>query len=115
MTDSRTEKYIGVLSEMIKCDTVSNYDYIDEAKFHKFHELLKELFPNIFAISEIEDFNGSLLIKWKGSDSTKKPVLFMNHLDVVEAVGDWKHKPFDAEVSDEKLNQAFGEWKQLVK
>ena len=103
MSDVRTEKYVSVLSEMIKCDTVSEYGIIEEEKFLKFHELLKKLFPNFFSVCEIETFTGSLLIKWKGSDSGKKPVLFMNHHDVVEAVGNWKHKPFDAEVSEGKL------------
>lgn len=103
MSDIRTEKYIGILSEMIKCDTISDYDFIDEEKFLKFHELLKKLFPNIISACEIENFNGSLLMKWKGKDSSKMPVLFMNHHDVVEAIGNWKHKPFGAEVSDGKL------------
>lgn len=88
---------------MIKCETISDYDYIDEAKFQKFHELLKKLFPNIFAVCEVEYFSGSLLIKWSGKNSDKKPVLFMNHHDVVEANGGWKHEPFGAEVSDGKL------------
>ncbi len=103
MSDTRTEKYIGILSDMIKCDTISEYDYVDEEKFLKFHELLRKLFPNIFSVCEIEVFNGSLLLKWKGSGSDKLPVLFMNHHDVVEANGGWKHKPFEAEVSDGKL------------
>ncbi|MCQ2472045.1 MAG: M20/M25/M40 family metallo-hydrolase [Clostridia bacterium] len=103
MADERTQKYVDTLAKMIRCETVSVYGYIDEEKFKKFHELLKELFPNIFAVSEIEYFSGSLLIKWKGKGSDKLPVLFMNHHDVVEAVGDWKHKPFGGEVSEGKL------------
>lgn len=103
MSDTRTEKYISILSEMIRCDTVSDYDYIDEEKFLKFHSLLNKLFPNFFSVCEVETFTGSLLIKWKGNNSGKQPVLFLNHHDVVEAVGGWTHKPFEAEVSDGKL------------
>lgn len=103
MSDTRTEKYVSILSEMIKCETVSEYDYIDEEKFAKFHNLLKELFPKFFSECETENFNGSLLIKWKGNGSEKEPVMFMNHHDVVEANGGWKHKPFGAEVSDGKI------------
>lgn len=103
MADTRTEKYIATLSEMIKCETISDYDFIDEAKFTKFIELLKELFPNFFSVCEVENFNGSLLMKWQGRGSKENPVLFMNHYDVVTANGGWEHKPFEAEVSDGKL------------
>lgn len=103
MADKRTEKYVSILSEMIKCETISDYEHIDEAKFQKFHELLKDLFPELFAVCEVENFGGSLLIKWTGKCSDKMPVLFMNHHDVVEANGDWKHEPFGAEISDGKL------------
>ncbi len=103
MADTRTEKYINTLSEMIKCETISDYDFIDEAKFTGFCELLKKLFPTFFSVCEVENFNGSLLMKWQGSGSKENPVLFMNHYDVVTANGGWEHKPFEAEVSDGKL------------
>ncbi len=103
MPDIRTEKYVNILSEMIRCETVSKYGIIEEEKFLKFHELLKKLFPDLFAVCEIEVFKGSLLLKWKGTGSDKEPALFMNHHDVVNAVGDWKHDPFAAQVADGKL------------
>lgn len=103
MADNRTEKYAGVLSEMIKCETVSKYGEINEEKFVKFHDLLKKLFPNVFEACELENFQSSLLLRWKGKGSGKEPVLFMNHHDVVDAVGNWKHEPFGAEIADGKL------------
>ena len=101
--EERTAKYIEVFSEMIKYETISEYDKIDEKKFLGFHELLKKLFPNVFEKCEIEVFGCSLLLRLKGKNSDKAPVLFMNHHDVVEAGGKWEHEPFAAEVFDGKL------------
>ena len=50
----------------------------------------------------MEDFDGSLLIKWAGK-SSDAPILLMSHHDVVEACGAWTHQPFGGEISDGKL------------
>lgn len=99
---SRTDDYIKKLSLMIKKETVSEEGQTDKTKFYEFHSLLKDLFPNVFSVCEIEDFNASLLIRWKGKGKGD-PSMFMNHHDVVEAPGEWKHDPFSGEVADEKL------------
>lgn len=101
----RTEKYIENLSRLIKKETISYYDDVDPdlTKFYEFHDLLKEVFPNISAACEWEVFDGSLLLTWKGKDEKADPVMFMNHHDVVEAGGEWEHDPFCGEVYDGKL------------
>lgn len=97
------EKYISNFSAMIKAETVSYVEQPDKSKFYAFHELLKKLFPSLFAVVEFEDFDGSILLKWKGKNSDAMPVMLMNHMDVVEANGEWTHAPFSADIADGKL------------
>ncbi len=97
------EKYLNNFAAMIKAETISRDEQPDKTKFYEFHELLKKLFPSLFAVSEIEVFDGSLLLKWKGKNSDSLPVMLMNHMDVVEAQGKWTHEPFSADIADGKL------------
>lgn len=101
--DIRIDKYVNVLSEMIRYETVSDYNDIAIEKFIGFHNLLKKLFPSVFSTCSLEVFDGSLMIIWKSSKSFDKPVLLMNHHDVVEASGKWDFNPFSAEVIDGKM------------
>lgn len=102
--DKRTEKYVENLAGLIRKETISLFeDHPDITKFREFHEILRETFPNVFRICECEEFEGSLLLRWKGRKSDKLPVMFMNHQDVVEAPGKWEHGPFSGDVADGKL------------
>ena len=104
MLDNRTQKYAETLAELIRIDTTSYDDQSDKTVFYQFQELLREKFPHIFAAVEYEDFDGSFLLKWKGTDAGKKaPILLMNHQDVVVATGEWRFPPFAAEIADGKL------------
>lgn len=104
MSDTRTEQYAHILARLIRCETISTWDAEpDLTKFHTFHDLLRETFPKVFAACRCEEFSGSLLLRWPGRDSTRQPVLFMNHHDVVEAAGQWAHEPFSGEIADGKL------------
>ena len=100
------EKYIENLSRMIRMETVSVQGQTDVSKFREFHALLRELFPALFAACGFEDYNGSFLMRWPGKESPApegQGLLLMNHHDVVEAGGTWKHPPFAAEVADGRL------------
>lgn len=101
--DERTQKYVNNLSAMIRKETVSERNQEDKTKFLEFHQLLRELFPAIFAVCEYEEFEGSFLLKWKGTRPGAAPVLFMNHHDTVEAQGAWRHPAFAGELADGKL------------
>ncbi len=94
--------YAEKLSEMVRFETISEYGERDKSKFYAFREILKKLFPNVFAATELEDFDGTFLLKWKGK-SDKNPFLFMNHHDVVEGTGKWSHEPFGGEIDDGKI------------
>ena len=87
------------LAKMIRKETISSRFEEDKTKFYEFHEILKELFPQIHAVCEKHVFNGSLLFRWKGKGNGK-PILLMSHQDVVEAGGEWEHDPFGGEIID---------------
>ena len=104
MLDSRTQKYAETFAQLIRMDTTSYDDPPDKAVFYRFHTLLKETFPHIFAAVEFEDFDGSFLLKWKGKEPAgNAPILLMNHQDVVAATGQWRFPPFSAEIADGKI------------
>lgn len=99
----RQELYISNLSQMIQKETVSQFDQQDLSKFRDFQDLLRELFPHIFDACEFMDFDGSFVLLWRGENSVKRPIMFMNHHDVVPAEGEWLHEPFSAEIADGKM------------
>ena len=96
-------KYESNFQKIIQAETVSVTGQTDLTKFRKFHKLLAELFPHLWAACEIEDFHGSLVLRWKGSDDKKLPIMLMNHHDVVEENGTWVHEPFGGEIADGKI------------
>lgn len=100
--DNRTNAYAQQLSKLIQAETISCDHQPDKTKFYQFHELLRHMFPHIFAQSKFEDFHGSFLMRWVGQ-SSEKPILLMNHHDVVEAPGAWKYPPFSGTIADRKL------------
>lgn len=102
MSETRNEKYAQTLAKMLKCNTVSYYNQTDKSSYYKFQETLKELFPDLFSVCQMETFNGSILLKWTGKDQNRQ-VLFMNHQDVVPPTGEWKHDPFGGEISEGKV------------
>ena len=99
----KQKEYIEKFSKLIKKETISDWEEKDLTKFREFQDILREIFPNLFANCEFKDFEGSFLLIWKGKNPEKLPVMFMNHHDVVEASGNWEHDPFGAEVSDGKI------------
>lgn len=99
----RESRYVNNLSRLIQQKTVSMYENKDMAVLLAFHEVLKEVFPNITGICDWEVFEASILLRWKGRDSSH-PVMFMNHFDVVPAQEEgWTHPAFSGEVFDGKL------------
>lgn len=102
MSDNCTENYAARLSRMIQMETVSHTNQTDRSKFYRFHDLLRELFPNLFAVCEFENFNGSFLLRWKGKGDGE-PIMLMNHHDVVEAPGSWKYPPFSGTIAEGKV------------
>lgn len=103
MSENRSMQYAEILSKLIQIETVSSRENDDITKFLEFHKALRETFPNFFATVECEAFGGSLLLKWKGTDPSLKPIMLMNHHDVVEASGEWTHPAFSGAIADGKV------------
>lgn len=99
--NERVKEYSDKLASLIKYETIYKEDTYKQ-KFAGFQKLLKDTFPNVFSKCEVEDFDGSLLIRWKG-ESDKDPIIFMNHQDVVPAEGNWSYPPFEAQIVDGKM------------
>lgn len=102
MSHQRTETYAQGLSRLIQAETVSVKNSDDRSKFYRFHDLLRQMFPQLFTLCRFEDFDGSFLLCWQGK-SQENPILLMNHHDVVEATGDWKYPPFSGAIAEGKV------------
>lgn len=99
----KRDRYISNLSELIRQKTVSTYENKDFAAFYEFHDVLRRVFPHISGVCEWEEFEASILLRWKGKDPSH-PKLFMNHFDVVPVQEEgWSHPAFCGEVFDGKL------------
>ena len=103
--DERLRTYIDNFSKLLRFDTTTIPPQSTETeRFYQFQNLLGEVFPHIIPLCEREDFDGSMLLKWKGRENSKKPALFMYHHDLVPADPEkWSHDPFGAEVAGGKL------------
>ena len=103
MDEKRTMDYAARLSRLIQIETISRPGQTDLTKFYQLHEQLKREFPHIISACRWEEFDGSLLLCWPGQDSSKAPILLMNHHDVVEAGGTWKYPPFSGQIAEGRV------------
>ena len=88
--------------ETIRLQTVwPRYGEIDYTPFRDFLPLLQKLYPQLFAVLEVNTVNEyGLLLRWKGTGSGA-PVVLMSHYDVVSADPEkWSHPPFSGDVID---------------
>ncbi len=103
--DKRLEIYIENFTKLLRKDTTTiPPKATNTERFYEFQAMLPEVFPHIMPLVEHEDFDGSMLLKWKGRESGKKPALFMHHHDLVPVNPEqWSHPPFGAEIEDGKI------------
>lgn len=90
------------LSKAIQFRTVSNPDpsKVDWNEFERFHAFLDEAYPLIAEKLEKEKVSdASLIYRWKGKDSSLKPIALLSHQDVVPVSSgteqDWEFPAFD--------------------
>lgn len=95
------------LSDAIKFPTISFSEEAipDSTAFNGFHEFLRKTYPLIHKNLGLEKISQySLLYTWKGSDSSKKPIILLSHQDVVPVdeptLDDWEAGPFKGEITD---------------
>ena len=106
MASKTNQEYAERLQKMIQLETVSDPKCgSPQENFEAFHDLLCKLFPNLYKVCTVQDFHGSLLLRWPaGIETDKLPILFMNHHDVVPASPDgWTHPPFSGEIADGRI------------
>jgi carboxypeptidase PM20D1 len=77
----------------------------DSTAFFGFHRFLEETFPLVHQNLTLEKINEySLLYKWEGTDTSKKPIILMSHQDVVPVdeptLSDWEAGPFSGKITD---------------
>lgn len=93
-----TRQYEENLCRLIACETV-NDPALDKAesekKFEKLEEVMREIYPNIFATCEQIAVEEATLLRWKSRDETKPAMVLMAHMDVVPAPGAWSVAPFE--------------------
>jgi carboxypeptidase PM20D1 len=101
------DKMAKALSEAIKIKTISNTDEskTDWEAFRDYHRKMEELFPLVHSHLERETINEySLLYKWKGQESEKKPIIMTAHMDVVPiedgTTENWRYPPFSGAIEE---------------
>jgi carboxypeptidase PM20D1 len=95
------------IAAMIRFPTVSHADSnkTDWQSFADLHSMMRRSFPRVHAHMELQIIGGhSLLYKWEGSDSSKPPVMYYAHQDVVPVETEdgtgWTHPPFSGDIAD---------------
>lgn len=99
------ERLAERLARLVQCKTVSDSDVhkVDWNEFQKLHEALREFYPHVFQIMELDEVGeAGLQFSLKGTGSAKKPLLLMSHQDVVETGNRalWDFDPFGGEIID---------------
>ncbi len=99
------KRYVETLSQMVKIPTISISDDERTKCVDEFHAYVKNRFPNIVKTCEfVDEFDGGLMIVWRGEDKQKSPIALMSHLDVANVEGqDWSREPFSGDVENGKI------------
>jgi len=95
------------LSKAVQFKTISFSEEAipDSTAFNGFHQFLKDTYPLIHEKLTLEKINDySLLYKWKGTDTSQKPIILLSHQDVVPVdqptLDAWEAGPFEGIITD---------------
>ena len=105
--DLDKDKLAKNLSGMVQFQTITSttMDGFDADAFFGLHQYLEKTYPLMHKTLEKEVVNTySLIYKWAGSGSKKKPMLMMAHQDVVpvdaRTADEWTYPPFSGKIAD---------------
>lgn len=85
-----TDKALQNFAGGIRIPTISSQPYSETnfKPFDEFKSYLRETYPMVYQTMETDSVNTyGLLFRWKGKDSSLKPILFLSHYDVVPVAG----------------------------
>jgi carboxypeptidase PM20D1 len=90
---------VAHLSEAVSIPTISYLpdSPVDTFAFKSYMEFIKKTYPLVHEKLEREVFNNfSMLYRWKGEDTSLRPMVLMAHYDVVPPgdTASWERKPF---------------------
>ena len=99
---------VEALAMAVRIPTVSHVDssLTDWTAFDRYGQLLRERYPEIHKLAEIEVVQEyALIYRLPGRNPQAKAVLWMSHQDVVPPgpTEDWTHPPFSAVIEDDVL------------
>lgn len=91
------------LSQSLQCETTGGANWKPD-EFLKLHQVLEQAFPLVHEKLEKQVLNDyTLVYRWR-TNSTKKPILLMAHMDVVPVTpgteDDWAHGPYSGDIAD---------------
>ncbi len=100
----------GRLAGALRIPTVSldKNAPVDSSAFHRFGRFLEENYPLTHSRLEMRTFNTfSRLYRWRGTDSSRQPVVLAAHYDVVPVPEEsrplWHHPPFSGLIKNDTL------------
>jgi Acetylornithine deacetylase/Succinyl-diaminopimelate desuccinylase and related deacylases len=84
-----SEKSVKRLAGGIRIPTVSEYvNLTANNPFDRFKSYLPEVFPGVYSKMDTITINKyGLLLRWKGRNNTRRPILLLAHYDVVPVAG----------------------------
>lgn len=92
------------LSKMVQVNTAVLPGEDNPQQFEPMIRTLSEQFPLVFqTFRRLDPLDNNLLLKWESGHPEKEGLLFMGHMDVVDAAGQWDHDPFGGEIIDDVL------------
>jgi len=104
ITQSEMDTAAEKLGAMVRVPCVSKAENEDLTEFFNYHAVLEQQFPLLHQTLEKQVLNGTLLYRWAGADSTKKPIMLMGHQDVVPASDEgWRVPAYSGTVIDGDL------------
>jgi carboxypeptidase PM20D1 len=98
-----SEKAADDLAAMIRCQTVSNFDWglVDEAEFARFWDLLAERYPLVHKHCPLTRVDRAGLVYYWQGEKSDAPVILMAHYDVVPVEEEkWEKPPFAGIIED---------------